>query len=171
VPMFPTSALVDDVQREGIPPDTIVVRGYLGTVDPLDYANRLLVAAAQPQMLPSNELLNLLGGDQAPGRIYLSARLDRWIEIDDGFRCILRVFTEQSLDRLESYVVWLRKRDGRGQRIRYRVVTVEELDPDETFVAGRLVEDYMSRGEASNVVWDEQQYGPTTGKKTGQYCF
>lgn len=161
---IPASPLVTDVQGIGIPPDTIVVQGYVAEFDPMEEANRLLALDGKAAVNPPAALATLLGTPNLPGRIYLSARLDCWIEVDRWTDSVVRVFNEENSDRLESSTVWLRTRTIAGVPIRYRVVTVEILDVKDGFLAGRLVEDYMSRAESGNVVWDEQQYGPTTGK-------
>ncbi len=58
-----------------------------------------------------------------------------------------------------------------GLLIRYRVVSIRVLNDEDGIVSGRLVQDYMEKAESSNVVWDEQQFGPTTGKKSVGNCF
>lgn len=182
-----SSPLVDDVQGEGIPPDVIVVRGYLGPpLDILVQAQAILNAysgvtgvgqitaatitavtnASLPPGTPATPPAH------APWRIYLSAALDCWVEIEDWATNVVRVFPEVDSNRQESHTVWLRlHRDERGCPINYRVVSVKELITRDNFLSGRLVEDFMSREESSNVVWDEQEYGPTTGKKSKTGCF
>jgi hypothetical protein len=168
---IPASPLATDMQGQGIPPDTIVVRGYVATVDLMEDINRLLVANGNNAINPPAAVNALMGTNNLPGRIYLSARLDCWIEVDRWEECVARVFEEENTDRLESSTVWLRARTPAGVPIRYRVVTAEILDDNDGFLAGRLVEDYMSRTESGNVVWDEQQFGPTTGKSSTKRCF
>jgi hypothetical protein len=169
-----TSPLVTALLGEGIPPDTIVVRGYTAAVDPLAYANELL-AAANPALGPIGPTaadLAFLTGNNGPGRIYLTGRLDCWIEIDDCARSVVRVFPETSVDRRDASTIWLRARDPNTHLpIRYRVVSVRVLDQEDGWVSGRLVEDYLTKAESNNVVWDEQAYGPTTGKKSSGGCF
>ena len=83
------------------------------------------------------------------------------------------MFPEVDSNRQETHTVWLRlRRDGRGNPFDYRVVVRQgRCTTHDNFLSGKLVEDFMSREESSNVVWDEQQYGPTTGKKSTSGCF
>jgi hypothetical protein len=181
VPNIPTSPLIRDLQAAGqsMPPDAIVVRGYVGPPsDVLEEANRILgahgktlidIADIAAVRTNSGAMLPVVNG---PWRIYLSARLDTWIEVEDWGRDVLRCVAETNTDRTDAYTVWLRSRDpDRCCAICYRIVTVSEICKDDGFVAGRLVQDYMSRDESSNVVWDEQQFGPTSGKPTKTNCF
>jgi hypothetical protein len=145
---MPTKPTPSDLVKEleaastGTPPDVIVVRGYPG--DPA----------------------------VTPWRIYLSARLDVWIEIDDVKQSFVRSFPEVHPNRQEAQTVWLRRREVKtGIRIRYRIGSVQEVDEEQFFLSGRFVEDFMSRSESEQVVWDEQQYGPVTTAASFRRCF
>lgn len=191
MPLMPnpiSSPLVEDIQSEGIPPDVIVVRGYLGPPhDVLEQARRILEvyqAAGITQIQNADMVADIAAVEaanagplgtrpaNAPWRIYLSAVLDCWVEIEDWATNVVRVFDEVDSDRRESHTVWLRlRRDEHDCPIHYRVVTVSQLSSHDGFLSGKLVEDFMSQPESANVVWDEQQYGPTTGKSSRFGCF
>jgi hypothetical protein len=167
--------------EEGLP-DTIVVRGYLGPpTEVVQQAIRILAANPPPAgqgiqlvQIPAAWLRNIEGQPavDSPWRIYLSPDGDCWVEVPNWGRCVAHVRPEVSPDRVDVFTVWLRTQDRNGRPERYRIVTTEALDPDnERFVSGRLVEDYMTRRAAGNVAWDEQQFGPTTGKISIFRCF
>jgi hypothetical protein len=189
MPLIPVqSDLVRDIRAvlpgaETMPPDAIVVRGYPGgPFDVLRQANRIF--AAYNGVLGDPQINVQLYEDQfppaggpppgnSPMRIYLTAELNCWVEIDDWGASVLRVDAENSADRHDASIVWLRRETPppEPQRIEYRVVTVKELGEGHDFVSGPLVQEYMTRSASNNVVWDEQQYGPTTGKLSYQHCF
>lgn len=173
MPLFPTSQVADVVGATGIPPDIIVVRGYVGGADPLEYANRLLTQAGQAPIPAHAPLDTLLQSANAPGRIYLSAELDCWVEVNDWDAMVIDQVAEQDTDRTDAFTVWLRARDLNTQvPLRYRVVSNAFVDTRAgNFISGRLLEDFMSSGDSSNVVWDEQLYGPTTGLISRTRCF
>lgn len=188
MPLIPTSNAFTDLRASAAAnnetglADAIVVRGYLGPpVEVLEQANAILASyvppqgAAAPAQIPANVIQNLAAnaGAASPWRIYLTPRGESWVEVPNWGRCVLRVAPETSTDRLDAYTVWLRTRNSaNSEPERYRVVTTEELDRDgDRFVSGRLVEDYMSRRAAGNVAWDEQQFGPTTGKLSIFRCY
>lgn len=186
MPLFPQhpneSGLVTQIRAAigdtPMPPDAIVVRGYLGSpTDVLRQANRILAAYQIDNQIDvaAHEAANHQAAGppaDAPWRIYLSARLDRWVEIDNWEECVLRVDPDNNTDRRDSWIVWLRRHALQDEApIRYRIVTIGRLGDDDDFVSGRLIEDYMTREASNNVVWDEQQYGPTTGKLSNKYCF
>lgn len=177
MPLIPVaSPLITDMRAAlpdaMMPPDALVVRGYPGpATDVLRYANRILGAYGINAAIdvPAHEAAGAPAN--APWRIYLSARLDCWIEIDDWGASVLRADRETDTDRRDSWIVWLRRRNADGNQAHYRVVTTDWLGDDDGFLSGRLVEDYMTRGASNNVVWDEQQFGPTTGKLSTKHCF
>jgi hypothetical protein len=184
VPNLPpiSTNFITDIRAAGleIPPDAIVVRGYLGPpTGVLEHANAILAAYNLPGIDPAAiagiDNLNAAPGpppDTAPWRIYLTGRLDSWVEIPDWNTCVVHVRQDPNTDRVQAFTVWLRTTNPETCcPIRYRVVTIDELGPDDQFVAGRMVEDYMARTESRKVVWDEQEYGPTTGKRSTKYCF
>jgi hypothetical protein len=171
----------------GIPPDAIVVRGYLGPPSGvLEHANAILKAHGKTEISPGDiTAINKFTGlgeraalpkglklNQLPWRIYLTARLDCWVEVPDWGTNVLHV-QPQNTDRLQAFTVWLRRhKKGDGCcPIRYRVVREEKLDAGDEFLAGRLVEDYMTRSESSNVVWEEQRYGPQPTTASLKHCF
>jgi hypothetical protein len=162
-------------QETGLP-DTIVVRGYPGPpIEILEQANEILAAYPGANPIPAANINALLNGPVAdsPWRIYLSAGRDCWVEVPSWGRCVAHMVAEASTDRVDAWTVWLRTLNpANGRPERYRVVRIEDLDPDgDRFVSGRLVEDYLARGAANAVVWDEQQFGPTTGKLSVTRCF
>jgi hypothetical protein len=154
-------------------PETIVVRGYPGPPsDVLWQATAILAANSKDQIDPADIADIIANPDESsPWRIYLSARRDCWVEVENWGRDVQKVLTETNADRLESFTVWLRARDAHGVPVCYRVVTIDVLNEEDGFISGRLVEDYMRQGASSNVVWDEQQFGPTTGKASTKRCF
>lgn len=188
MPLIPTSNAFTDLRASAVAnnetglADAIVVRGYLGPpTEVLEQANAILAALAPqqgvpaPPQIPANVIQNLAAnaGARSPWRIYLTPRGDCWMEVPDWGRCVARVLPETSTDRVDAYTVWLRTRNSAtAEPERYRVVTTEGIDSDgDRFVSGRLIEDYMSRRAAGNVAWDEQQFGPTTGKISIFRCF
>jgi hypothetical protein len=175
MPVNPVSPLAAGLAGEGIPPDVIVVRGYPAPFDPLAEANRLLEArhAPPPAFVPIavQEVTALINGNNAPGRIYLTGRLDCWIEVDDWGASFVRAIPDNDSDRRDAFTIWLRQYDQHGHRIRYHVGTRRELDPRRSFVAGQLVEDFLSGSESRQGVWDEQQYGPVTYTASLGRCF
>ena len=49
------------------------------------------------------------------------------------------------------------------------VVRRARLAPEEDFVRGKLVEDFMADPE-SQTVWDEQTYAPAAAKRSTLFC-
>ena len=96
------------------------------------------------------------------------------MEVEDWKNHVVHVQAENNTDRLQAFTVWLRrkKKDGDCCRIHYRVVNEDKLGEGDTFLAGRLVEDYMARGDSASVgVWDEQGYGSLPTAKSLKHCF
>lgn len=181
MPAIPTSGFIAGLRAAAAAagetnlPETIVVRGYLGPpTDLLHQANEILNQNGM-NPIPDNDINAVEAGlnTAGPWRIYLSARRDCWVEVPDWGLHVAFSLPETNTDRIGAFTVWLRVRDGAGgPPIHYRVVTLDSLsDPEDQFVAGRLIEDYMTHGGSNNVVWDEQQFGPTTGKLSTKHCF
>jgi hypothetical protein len=192
VPLIPTSASITALQnaplapgQTGFPP-TIIVRGYPGPpIEVLQQAGQILAAFGAPA-IPAN-VYAVLGLPQpapppaaqpaqppanCPWRIYLTARLDCWVEVPDWGACVAFSRPEASTDRVDAHTVWLRTTDANNNPQRYRVVSTQELDGEfARFVSGKLVENYLDHAASGTVTWDEQQFGPTTGKLSSNRCF
>jgi hypothetical protein len=184
---------ITDLRAKGldIPSDAIVVRGYLGPpTGVLEHADAILSAFGKS--IPASHIKTVndftgvpLGGDGKPApptgvdydklqwRIYLTARLDCWVEVPDWGTNVIHVQPEQNTDRLQAFTVWLRRHTDKERccPIRYRVVREGKLEKTDDFIAGRLVHDYMTRSESSNVVWEEQEYGPQPTTASLKHCF
>ena len=112
--------------------------------------------------------------NRLPWRIYLTARLDCWVEVPDWGTNVVHVQEETNSDRLQAFTVWLRRYsdDRECCRIHYRVISEGRLEKDDRFLAGRLVDDYMARGDSASLgVWDEQGYGAVPTAKSLKHCF
>jgi hypothetical protein len=95
--------------------------------------------------------------------------LDRYIEFD-WQRSVL-AWQEYRREVEEGvFVVWLRRHAPSGIPIHYRIVETAPLHSSTGYVAGDLFDSYLSRPESRNVVWDEQDYGPTGGKPSIKGC-
>ena len=160
---------------EAIPSDAIVIRGYLGQSDLLQRALALLKKLGKaPVVININDgavpaknevkavaaafakLFKGLHRLDVPWRIYLSPRLDSYVEF--RWADVVAYQREDEADRDSAYTVWLRQRPARNP---YRVVTTRPLSSATGYVRGALVEDYMQReqaGGSAGSVWDEQSY-------------
>lgn len=116
--------------EDHIPPDAVVLRGYL--------------AAAEAG---------------SPRRIYLSARLNQWIEFhrDDLLHSV------DPPDNDDTTIIWLNAEPTVGRV--YQLVTVTPLDSETGFVRGQLLDDFLSEPEAQSA-WDEQAAGSTRARST-----
>lgn len=183
MPIIPTSDFIQGLRINAAAhgdtelPDTIVVRGYPGPPTDVLYHARAILSdhGAQLSAIDDADIdaVGAGGNRRGPWRIYLSGRRDSWIEVPSWERHVVFERLERNTDRVEAYTLWLRAREpGGGPLIHYRVVSIDTLSgPDDEFVAGRLIEDYMAQGGSNMVVWDEQQFGPTTGKPSTKHCF
>jgi len=167
---------------EAIPSDAIVIRGYLGQSDLLQRTLALLtklrkapvVIKVKDGAVPTKKEVKAVAATFAklfkglhrldvPWRIYLSPRLDSYVEF--RWADVVAYQREDEADRDSAYTVWLRQRPDTNP---YRVVTTRPLSSATGYVRGALVEDYMQReqaGGSSGSVWDEQSYlnlRPTT---------
>ena len=94
------------------------------------------------------------------------------MEVPDWGTNVVHVREENNTDRRDAYTVWLRRytADEKCCRIHYRVVSEARLGKEDGFLAGRLVEDYMARGESSSPVWEEQGYGSLPTAASSKHC-
>jgi len=174
----PLSTIMAALAKAGVPPaEAIALRGYLATSeDPLLRALR----AEQEKVLagvPTNAekekaetilaALKELGSPDDAARIYLSARFDLYVDFNWSDDLIVAWPPGGGDPDREDFstTVWLRPRPDKP----YVVVTRTPLEPDQRFVRGQLLEDFMAKPEAQTV-WDEQTYSPTAGKKSNFYC-
>lgn len=159
------TALKDD--KGIVQADALVLRGYLGRSDLLartkDLVARALWKIQDPTLRAKLDAVTAHPDVDAalPWRLYLSATLDRYVEFDADD--VLALDTTGPTAQPDVYTVWLRN----GA---YTVVSTGTLQTERGFVRGKLVEDYMTQPESKQAVWSEQDYGYSTGKKSGLYC-
>jgi hypothetical protein len=120
-------------------------------------------------------VVSALGGlaaDHVPWRIYLTPRLDRYI--DFHFDQMLAYRQEPKAESKDACTVWLRLYEpGRGDKpIPYRVVKVTNLVPSYAgYLGGDLVDDYLDQPGSQSSAWGTQAglYGGG-GKYTTSRC-
>ena len=159
--------------------DVLVVRGYLGRSDLGDQTVALASKALGAYPADVAAITAALGRDELkaalPWRLYLSPRLDCYVEFESADVLAWRL-EDQEANREDAYTVWLRTRKAlpgdpaSTVPVAYSVVETAPLQSATGYVRGGLIEDYMTRPESRNVVWDEQEYGPTTGKSSYRTC-
>jgi hypothetical protein len=166
-----------------IPSDAIVIRGYLGRSNLLEQALSLLQRLAQPPttaqgtptpVLAAADIAAVTPVFQAvqnapttsalPWRIYLSPKLDCYVEFD-WVPDLIAYKREWQADREDAYTVWLQRRPDSEPP--YRVVDIQPLTPASGYVRGDLIEDYMTRA-GTRGVWNEQD--SALRGYTGKYC-
>ena len=195
------SSLVEAFEnREERASDTIVLRGYLGRSDLLqwvvDYLRRSKRienadannAVGEAAVDEENDIEALIARVKAlardadehiPWRIYLTPRLDRYV--DFHFKSMLAYRREPKAERQDACTVWLRLFEEGGRvPIPYRVVHVTNLGPSfAQWLGGDLVDDYLGQPGSVSSAWGDQSavFGrrPSTGvycgtPRTGVYC-
>ena len=163
--------MIDDA---GNPREAVVLRGYLATPEFVAILEKLggksfpkVNSAARDAILAA--VRAAFGTDTQ--RIYLSAKFDRWVDFADAD--VIQVVPPDGLgnDPLEDFsaTVWLRVPRLRPGLEQYKVVTRTPLAPDDGFVRGKLVDDFMD-DPASQVVWEEQGYVTARPRPSTIYC-
>lgn len=169
-PPPPTSTLVRAFEdRDRHAGDAIVLRGYLGRSDVLDEAIAFLEENKQANPAEQARTTRSKCEKLIPWRIYLTARLDRYV--DFAWEDVL-AWRPEGKDGRDAYTVWLRRRTKDDDKpIRYVVVQKSNLGAgDFDYLGGELIDDYVGQPGSMSPVWDEQSYFPTGVKNTYRYC-
>ena len=129
-------------------------------------AQRDQLAASNPvkQVVNINSLLRSLNAarplmkDHIPWRLYLTPRLDRYVDFHRS--SLLAWRQEPKTERQDACTVWLRVFEmGAQVPILYRLVTETTLVPSfATWVSGQLIDDYAEAGGAGSA-WGDQTSG------------
>ena len=158
----------------GEPVEAVVLQGYLSTPEILKILED--VAAEAKGSIDDGCVKQVLALVRArfgpdPSRIYLSAKMDRWVDFDWEKDVIHVVPPDGRNLQTEDFstTVWLKIPRDRDPKLQYKLVTSVALTPEDGFVRGKLVEDFMSDSGA-RVAWDEQGYAPVTAARSKMYC-
>lgn len=162
------------IDADGNPREAVVLRGYLATPEFVAILEKL-GKKSFPKVNSATRDVILAAVRAAFGanvqRIYLSAKFDRWVDFADAD--VIQFVPPDGLgnDPLEDFstTVLLRVPRLRPGMEQYKVVTRTTLAPDDGFVRGKLVDDFMD-DPASQVVWDEQGYVSAARRPSNIYC-
>ena len=151
--------------------DAIVLRGYLGRSDIVDQLKEFLHEAGFDKL--RDEVDRRFPEDVRepflPWRIYLSPRLDRYV--DFYWKDVLAWRPEGKEDRKDAYTIWLRNRREDMLPIVYQVVQKAELGGSYAgYLGGELIDDWLSQPDSQTVAWDDQTIGYIGRRRTGTTC-
>ncbi len=174
---YPTSSLVEAFKKNPHAAEAIVLRGYPGTTTVIDRAIEFIRIAgrnglddaevtrrtADVEGMRKLAEANLL-------RIYLTPRLDRYVEFERS--CLVAWRVEANSLRQDMITVWLRRYDDNDVKITYRAIEEAVIGaPPATYIGGELLDDALSESAAQSSAWGGVT-GSTVGNKlwTRPFC-
>jgi hypothetical protein len=116
------------------------------------------------------KLIEKVGKRDMPFRLYLTPRLDCYVEFHET--SLLAVRREPSPARQDTVTVWLRAfEQGKRQPIPYRMVQETILGPSFTaYLGGDLIDDYLGQSDGSSTAWADQSAVFGGKPSTGTHC-
>jgi hypothetical protein len=126
-------------------------------------------------LMKSLDAVTRLSKPHLPWRLYLSPRLDRYVDFHPSSLIAWR--REPKVERQDACTIWLRVFEKGAQvPILYRLVSETTLVPSfATWINGQLVDDYSDEGVVSSA-WGDQSIsgakgtGPLCNKGTSRLC-
>lgn len=131
---------------------------------PADPAEPLPKDVEIEQLIGAVRLLGKLADTHIPWRVYLTPRLDQYI--DFHFDSMVAYRQEPKAERQDACTVWLRLFEPNQVRpTPYRVVQVTNVGPTYSgWLGGELVDDYLGQPGFQSSAWGSQS-GMTLGNK------